>query len=188
MFLRHLIPILVLSLIVAAWFFIPSRSACELFGVAALNCSSWTSGLFGVGIGGGLTLWASWYFGDKSSNEIATKLNNAVDKIIEKGSEKFVSELKEKLEKTTSDLEKALPHKTVQAIQSRAMTTALLASGPLVEKLLPQIVGLIYALLPDEQKQCLEAMAKEKKETDGKPKAAQDTQSQLNQAPPADPP
>ncbi len=59
------IPALLALLILSIWFFVPSEPFCHAFDVSSANCSSWTSGLFGVGLGGVLTLWASWYFGDK---------------------------------------------------------------------------------------------------------------------------
>jgi hypothetical protein len=169
---RHLIPLVLSCGVLLVWFIVPSAPVCKVFDVGAANCSSWTSGLFGVAVGGILTLWASWYFGHKSTQELADRFDKAVDRVVERGAEQFVETLTKKIE----TLEERLPSQTVAAIQAKPLATALLASGPLIEKLMPQIVGTIYALLPADQRAKYEAQAKaleaERLSTSPKPNAA----------------
>lgn len=156
-----LVPPIVFVVILLIWFFVPSAPVCDLFNVGQDNCSSWTSGLFGVGIGGVLTLWASWFFGDKSSKELAEKLDEAVQQIIKDGTDRFVNEVNQNLEAVKQDLMKGLPQSTASSIKSDAIASSILVLMPTILKMLPGVAGAAYDILTDDQKKQLEEKVKQ---------------------------
>lgn len=149
---RHIVPVGLFAGLLLLWFFMPSADACALFAVPEGSCSSWTSGLFGVGLGGVLTLWASWVFGDKSSQDFAQRLDQAVDEVIRRGSDAFVADVKRKLDEVKGDLGSEIPARTLSALEAQTLTTVLFASRPAIRKVMPQIIDAVLALIPEDEK------------------------------------
>lgn len=149
---HHAVPVGVFVVLLLVWFLAPSDEACALFAVPEGSCSSWTSGLFGVGIGGVLTLWASWAFGERSSRDFAERLDQAVSEVIRRGSDAFVADVKRKLDEVKGELGREIPARTMSALEAQTLTTVLFASRPAIQKVLPSVVDAILALIPEDEK------------------------------------
>ncbi|SRR5260370_13291138 len=157
------VPIMIGAVLLIMWSFVPTKPFCHLLGVSDVDCTAWASGLFGVSLGGVITLWASWYFGDKSSNDITSQVVGKIDAKLKKASDDITLQVVGKIDAKLKDASKdlighmddhlretvkrlaAVPGNTVNALEAEALMTALLAAGPLIAKAVPPLVKLLQS-------------------------------------------
>lgn len=138
------IPLVLAIAVVIIWLFVPAAPVCKVLTVDIKDCTSWAAGLFGVALGGVVTLWASWHFGDKAGTEIVNGVVTDVDKRVttrlETVSQELIKKMEEQLLEAAKRLNKSLPQQTLNALEANAILTGLTAAGPLISKLLPALI------------------------------------------------
>jgi len=146
------VPFGIATVIFLVWFLVPSAPFCSVFKVEAINCNSWSSGLFGVGLGGVLTLWASWYFGDKSSAEIVSSVEGKIQTRLDAVAVALEKRLDAQF-KHTAERVSQVPGDTADILQARTATVAVFAAAPYLARGIPKLVELVSSLSKAPPKQ-----------------------------------
>ncbi len=108
------VPLMIGAVLLIMWSFVPAKPFCHLLGVSDVDCTAWASGLFGVSLGGVITLWASWYFGDKSSDAITAQVVGEINAKLKEASDAITAQVVGKID---AKLKEASDDITLQVVE-----------------------------------------------------------------------